>query len=367
MSTDEVTSLLSDRQMDNDTKVLEGYSFDNLDMDSVLDFQARIRNNFHFEQLANLPVEEFVRKIGAYASARDSSNNSFLTIGGLLFFGKYEAIVQRFPRFQLDYFDKGNSLSIQRYDDRVSTLTNRLNIWQFFNSVFPKIMATAKSKFELNDKMERVDDSNSLEVAVREALINTLMHANYYQGERTIITNYPNYYLFENPGEMLVTPREFFTTFTSKARNSLISSWFVMLGLGERAGTGGGIIIQTAEKIRSRVPEIHSSTKGTSLRIWKVDYADSLEGQTVDDKARMIVKAVTKNGMLSKAEIIRITALTRSEVDTRLRKLTSEKIIMRHGQSRGTKYSVPMTPSQAIAQLDQTSDLLKKFYNETKF
>ena len=58
----------------------------------------------------NMPLRDFLTEIGVFK--KDRTDGSYkLTAGGLLFFGKYNSIISRYPKFQLDYFEKDNSLS----------------------------------------------------------------------------------------------------------------------------------------------------------------------------------------------------------------------------------------------------------------
>ena len=60
-----------------------------------------------------------------------------MTTACLLFFGKYNAISDRFPGFQLDYFKKTNYLDTD-WKDRISSgdLGNEdLNVYSFLKSI----------------------------------------------------------------------------------------------------------------------------------------------------------------------------------------------------------------------------------------
>jgi predicted HTH transcriptional regulator len=355
--------IISNRRLKMDEVPLPEYDLEDIDRESVIEYQAELRKNPKYESYSNLPIEKFLPLMGAYVKRRDGSNKYALTAGGLLFFGKYASIIQAFKNYQLEYYDMGNPLANERYTDRVSTLTDMLNIWQFFRKTFPKLLASVKGAFRLDEQLKRIDIGASLEVAVREALVNSLMHANYFIGSPTIISNKLNYYEFKNPGKMLVNKTDFFTKLTSKPRNSIISSLFVFIGMGERSGTGGGLIIKSALDIKARLPELEEDETQTTLKIWKVDYADSIDGEALDGKAKSVIKALTKRPKMSKSEIMKATKLTRTETDNRLKLLVEKEIILRQGRGRGTFYVMPISPSQALAQLEQTSEDLRKMFN----
>ena len=63
---------------------------------------------------------------------------------------------------------------------------------------------TLTNKFKLNSDMVREDSSASMAVALREALLNMLMHANYYESAHLQAYAKINYYEFINPGKMKI-------------------------------------------------------------------------------------------------------------------------------------------------------------------
>lgn len=72
-------------------------------------------------------------EIGALRKDRQTNEEYHLTAGGLLFFGKVISITDRFPGFQLDYFEKESSL-VTDWKDRITSGDNtqfEMNIYTF--------------------------------------------------------------------------------------------------------------------------------------------------------------------------------------------------------------------------------------------
>ena len=53
-------------------------------------------------------------------------------------------------------------------------------------------------------------DQKPAHKSIREALVNTIIHAAYGSNTRIVIKRFPNEIVFSNPGTMLVSQRQFF-------------------------------------------------------------------------------------------------------------------------------------------------------------
>lgn len=95
----------------------------------------------------------------------------------------------------------------------------------------------------------RLPFKSDLLTSVREALVNSLMHA-YYDSDTPIRINaYPDYYEFINPGKMRITVDEFIHGGNSNIRNHTMSSIMRRIGISEKAGSGGPRIFDVASKL----------------------------------------------------------------------------------------------------------------------
>ena len=91
--------------------------------------------------------------------------------------------------------------------------------------------------------VQRVDET-SAHKAIREALVNTLVHTNYRVMGSTLIKIEPERIIMRNPGRMLITVEEYYAGSHSVCRNPVLQNMFRFLGFGEKAGSGADIIAQ---------------------------------------------------------------------------------------------------------------------------
>lgn len=106
-----------ERQGEIDTRLLNNFGSDDLEQADLQSYKALLK-----AKKANLTADtkEFLADIGVLKKDRTSNENELkLSEGGLLFFGKFNAIMDRFPRFQLDYMKYAKDSDID-WEDRVS-------------------------------------------------------------------------------------------------------------------------------------------------------------------------------------------------------------------------------------------------------
>lgn len=364
-SEDQIYSLKRMAERNNDTHVLKNYDIDDLDMNSIHDYKNLLIKRKRYSFYKDYSTNKFLKTIGVLSKDYENDGKIGLTEAGLLFFGKNNAIIHKFPNFQLEYYDKSFPEQ-DRWTSRISSVESDLNIFSFYKKVEEILIAKTPGPFKLNKDGQRIDTMESMKVALREALINMLMHADYLGNSPLIINNYSNHYEFLNPGEMLIPENDFFTTTKTATRNPTISKLFVQIGLGERAGQGGETIFESAQSTDLKQPEIKTDLNGTQLKIWKVDYADSISGEKISERERKILKAINNNGSmpLSRREIIKKTKLSASITTRCINSLLTKKLIIRVGKSSATKYGLPISSKQIFAQLQTMPDIFRKMLNK---
>lgn len=343
---EELKYLMASSHDDIDSELLTNYDESDLNIETIEEYKNLLVELSGNTKYINMPLRAFLTEIGVFKKDRTGGIYK-LTAGGLLFFGKYNSIISRYPKFQLDYFEKDNSLST-RWNDRVSTgdmMYPDLNMYDFFNLAYKKLTATTNDRFELNDESaHRLPFKKDLSESIREALVNCLMHAYYDFDSPIVITAYNDFYEFKNPGKMKISIPEFIHGGTSKTRNGTISSLFRRIGMSEKAGSGGPKIFDVSEKYKLKIPEVATTFDSTIVTIWKVDLLSSYRDVTQDE--RTILKYIIENGSISKNDVIENNLMTEYKFRENLKTLQSKKYIEIVGKGRSTKYVLPRTSSE---------------------
>jgi ATP-dependent DNA helicase RecG len=329
--------MYANKQLNIDSAVIDDYDMDDLNLEDVHAYKAEVLKTSKEERYKEMPDEEFLREIGAFKRKRPSKEYG-LTIGGLLFFGKYQSIRDKYPYFQLDYFKKESNLNPD-WEDRISSgdmSYSEMNIYSFYNLAYKKMTDNIAEPFILDEESRRKPYRKDLSVAIRETLVNMLMHAYYGADVPLKITETPDYIEFYNPGDMRISSEEFIIGGTSKQRNSTISVLFRKVGIAEKAGSGGPRIFNVVNQYSLKTPDITTTDSDTTIRLWKTSFLSTLE--ELDEKEQQVLEFIVVNGKLSKSDALEMLKLTEYAYTKSVKSLISQGFISKRGNKKSTHY-----------------------------
>lgn len=232
-----VRSMLAEQtQESRDTRILKGYSLDDLNLDTISAFRNRLSAHKTNHPWAALENQDLLEKLGCWRKDRETQEQGY-TVAALLMFGDNRSINDALPNYFLDYQEHAEDTSKIRWLDRiVPDGTWSGNIFDFYRRVILKLEADLKVPFAIVNNV-RQDDTLTHQ-AIREALINCLVHADYSDRASVKVTKSPKGFYFRNPGLMRVPAEIALEGGESDCRNRTLHSMFLLLGLGERAGSG---------------------------------------------------------------------------------------------------------------------------------
>lgn len=126
-----------------------------------------------------------------------------LTLAGLLMFGKLRPILDELPGYILDYQERSTVRSNKRWEDRITTDGSWSgNLYDFYRRVYPKLTEDLKVPFLLEGATRK--DETPVHEALREALVNTIIHADYVGRVSVLVIKAPEFSGSRNPGLMRV-------------------------------------------------------------------------------------------------------------------------------------------------------------------
>ncbi len=342
---EELRTFLREADSTPDSELLPNFSLDDLNLVDLNTYRARI--NQYTDDYSSLSNEDFLIHIGLMRKDRSVKNGDYeLTKAALLLFGKYTAITSIFPSFFIDFIIKKSPKDVD-YSDRIFTSDDPMspqNIFSFFNKSWEKIDAIIPNEFKLEDAV-RLDTGEKLKRVLREALVNTLVHADYLTKSPIKISAYKDYVSFKNPGDMRISTKSFMIGGSSDTRNPNIMNAFIKAKLGERTGSGGYRIFSTTNNLKLVPPEITSNiSHGTELIIWNMPYIDAVL-KKLPEEWRPIYKMLNEK-LIIKYSDIKDLGKNRYQVTKILSEMQEKNIIVKHGERKGTTYSLsPNSPA----------------------
>lgn len=241
-----------------DSLVLANFGMDDLDLSTLKKYRQHFQARSPEHRFNDLDDRNFLIRIGAWKRDRNT-NEEGLTLAGLLMFGQDIAIKDYISHYHLDYIERENASRSSRYVDRV-TLDGSWsgNLYDFYLIVYKKLTTDLKVPFKLES--DQRSDFTPVHEAIREALVNTLAHADFSSPKPIIVVKRPDMFGFLNPGLMRIPPEQAMIGGDSDCRNAAIHDIFRMVGLSERLGSGVNQIFSNWSTQHWQKPKLYEKT-----------------------------------------------------------------------------------------------------------
>lgn len=189
-------------------------------------------------------------------------------------------------------------------------------------------------------EMQRIEKLDYPEAALREALMNAIVHK-FYGGTTIQISVYPDRLMIWNPGSLPeeLSIQELKQKHASHPRNKILANLFFQAGYIETWGRGIPAILDSCQANKLPEPEMKLSGGGFELSFFK----DRLTTEYLADLGlnERQLKAVhhlkTKNRITNKL-YQELNAITRNTATLDLNDLIQKKIIIRFGKGAGAYY-----------------------------
>lgn len=359
--------LLAERVEDaRDERILKGFDFSDLDMDTVAAYRNRFAAVKPGHVWTDLPVPEFLDRIGAFGKNREEGFSG-LRLAGLLMFGRAEVIRDALPNYMVDFQERPEARAEKRWIDRlVPDGSWSGNVYDFFRKVYQKLTADLKVPFQLQDG-QRIEDTPVHE-ALREALVNTLIHADFSGRVSVLVVKRPDMYGFRNPGRMRIPLALAIHGGNSDCRNRRLQTMFQLVGYGDHAGSGLPKIYKNWAGQHWRSPQLYELAEPEQtlmeLRMSSLVPEAALEAlnrhwgdrfAALPETARLALITAQVEGVVSHDRLKQITTDHPADLTKLLGLLVREGFLVPDGAGRGMVYFLPWQ-RQAVAIAFEPSD-----------
>lgn len=336
-----------------DSRLLAHFTEDDLDRSTLKSYRNRFSITKPTHPWNSLDDREFLRSIGGLTRDR-STGEEGLTLAGLLMFGKLRSILDAVPHYLVDYQERrADEDDGTRWVDRVTTDgTWSGNLYDFYQIVIQKLYRDLKMPFRL-DGASRVDDTPVHE-ALREALTNTIVHADYSGTVPILIIKRPDMFTFRNPGTMRVPIEDAIRGGVSDCRNRNLQTMFDLIGFGERAGSGLPKIFLNWREQLWRIPELKEKfnpeqvvLKMRMMHLLPESTMKSLESRfgpvfnELSQEQKLALATVAIEGSVTHARIKEMSDIHPHDLSKELRELVQRGFLQSAGARRAMVYTFP--------------------------
>lgn len=303
---DEMSNRYSEIQSsDFSGRILSDSTEDDINKLEVYKLKEKLKARNPESTLADMDDIAFLRDL---ALVKSDSGNIKLTVAGLLFVGKEQAINRLLPQAEVIYLHYSES-NLEEYDAR---LDMKAPIISVIDRLSEKIQDSNRI-VNVQVGLFRLEIADFPEKVFQEALLNALSHRDYQSQGAVYVKHYPNKIVIENPGAFLdgIT-EENIITHPSVPRNKLIAETLQHLKYVQRTGQGVDIIFREMLSSGKPFPEYRSYNDAVSLTIYSaVDDVDFVKfianeenelGRTFSLSELMILRYLKDNRKITMSE-----------------------------------------------------------------
>lgn len=339
----------------NDTRddyVQKEYTLNDIELTSFKAYRNLFNNLNLNHPWSSYDDQGFLEMIGGWSQNRETGKEG-LTLAGILMFGKMLSITDVLPNYFVDYQEQSDKNSNVRWIDRITPDgTWSSNLFDFYFKVIRKLTADLKIPFKLKGN-QRIEDTPVHE-ALREALVNTLIHADYTDRLSVLIIKRPDMFSFRNPGAMRVSIKKALSGGESDCRNRNLQKMFRLISLGEQAGSGIPKIYKNWTKQHWRTPLLYDKFDPDQtvlelrmLSLLPEEIIEKLDKRfgdifrTLTEVERLALATAEIEGKLTHSRLCDITTDHPHDLSKSLSGLVQKGFLIPEGVGRGTLYKLP--------------------------
>ena len=356
---DDLLALFQERQSESyDQSIVPDASLSDIDPEALQEYrEARAEMKPEAEEL-NWTDEELVHAIKA---ARERDDELQPTVAGILLFGSKKALRRLFPAVRVDYIRVPRREWIGKADQRyTSTVEMRDPIIEVIRRAQAAVMDDLPRGFSLrDDDVQRQEPTVLPRRALREAIVNAVMHRDYRVHQPTQIIRYSNRVEVVNAGYALKAEEDLGEV-GSLQRNPIIATALHETRIAEMKGSGIRVMRREMKEAGLAPPTFESDREankftarllmhhflGADDRRW-LDYFEDLSPEQM--KALVFVREV---GAIDNPTFRQLSGVSTLEASSFLRDLREKDLLDKRGGGKATYYvptDILLSPWKEVA------------------
>ena len=293
-----------------------------------------------FESMRSLEQElTFSSAVTAFESyGVDFSEEKYLALGMI---HKSDGLFTNLALLMSDQCQHSIKVAVFGDDENTTFKDNREfkgSIFKQIDEVFRYIMLSNRTSSVFKG-LERIDKSDYPEAALREALLNSVVHRDYsYSGSIIININDKQMEFVSIGGLLPGLTADDIRSGISQPRNKNLAEVFHRLKLIEAYGTGIRRIYKLYENcsVQPRIEITHNTFK---MILPNMNAVDPLERKTyLTPQKEQILDFISEKGQITEAEIMELLDVKRTRAYTVAKQMCDENLIVAVGRGANKKY-----------------------------
>lgn len=344
-----------------DGRILKNYTMEDIDIDSLNRYRQLFKLSSPDHPWLALNDIDLLKMLGGYRKDRQSGEEGF-TVAGLLMFGKTLSITDEecCPHFYPDYQERLTEEDDIRWTNRIcADGTWEANLFNFYQRVLPRLQSVLPKPFKLENNT-RIEETPA-HVAVREALINLCVHADYSVNATLVVKHQLDGFVFSNPGTMLVSREQYYMGGDSVCRNKYLQKMFSMIGVAEKAGSGTDKIMKGWRKANWRSPKIEEKQQPDKVVLVmpmesllsnkaKAILTDKfgISANSFDHNVMSVLALVCDEGGATNERLRYVLNMHKAEISDLLKLMVQKGLLETYGHGRGMHYKLPSKSTNVL-------------------
>lgn len=345
---EEVDALYRNSSFDKKDEEFTKYTFKDLDKETIKRYRTYLESIEPEHRYNSVSAERMLELMQIIINGK-------VTIGGALVFGTEKIVNRATSDFRVEYLEvSGTSFADadNRYEYRMPV---QKNLFEYYFSILEKLKKHVNIPFKLKG-MSR--DENPLQfVAIREALVNLLMHTDYFSNAKPRIRILSDRIEFFNPGSLPKDIKYILKEEFSMPRNNTIARIFRTIKLSESIGSGFHKMFKGWKFYYKRRPKVEGDFDYYKITFYleKKAVVKKRVTEKVTEKilkntekmrrkcgenAEKVLRSIQQNPFIKTHEIADKTKLSQRTVDNAIAKLKQAGLLKRIGPDKGGHWEI---------------------------
>jgi ATP-dependent DNA helicase RecG len=338
---EEIDAMYRNSSFDKKDEQLTSFSCDDLDQDTLDRYRTYLKTVEPTHRYNNVSAKKMLELMQVVVKGK-------VTVGGVLAFGTSKAVNQVISDFRIEYLEVSGTSFADASDRYEYRMPIQKNLYEYYFSLLDKLLKHINIPFRLKNFSR--DENPPQIIAIREALVNLLMHTDYFSNAKPRIRVLSDRIEFFNPGSLPKDIKFILKEEFSMPRNNVIARIFRTIKLSENIGSGFYKMFSGWMSYYAKKPVVEGDFDYYKIIFYlerkmleggeNVPEKSQKSTRKVPEKYQKIINIIKENPQISRKELALKLGETEETVQSRLRKLVKESFIYRVGPDKGGHWEI---------------------------